>query len=158
MITIKVRGIEELKRFLADLPRGTIRTGIAASSEYLVGDATHGLKYYPARISHGEGNPYQWQSDKQRRAFFATDGFGRGIPTKRTFELRNGWDWKPLNNGYQAKIFNTADYAQFVQGDDQQRGHRADKWRQVDKIISTNIDGAIRAAAEAVIRYIKAKS
>ena len=28
--------------------------------------------------------PIQWDSERQRRAFFATDGFGRGIPTERT--------------------------------------------------------------------------
>jgi hypothetical protein len=28
--------------------------------------------------------PIRWTSAKQRRAFFATDGFGRGIPTRRT--------------------------------------------------------------------------
>ena len=28
--------------------------------------------------------PVQWDSERQRRAFFATDGFGRGIPYKRT--------------------------------------------------------------------------
>lgn len=27
--------------------------------------------------------PLRWTSDKQRRAFFATNGFGRGIPAKR---------------------------------------------------------------------------
>lgn len=28
--------------------------------------------------------PVHWDSKKQRRAFFATDGFGAGIPTQRT--------------------------------------------------------------------------
>ena len=28
--------------------------------------------------------PIRWTSERQRRAFFATDGFGRGIPTRRT--------------------------------------------------------------------------
>jgi hypothetical protein len=33
--------------------------------------------------------PIQWASEKQRRAFFATDGFGGGIPYKRTGKLAN---------------------------------------------------------------------
>lgn len=28
--------------------------------------------------------PIKWDSEKQRRAFFATNGFGKGIPYKRT--------------------------------------------------------------------------
>lgn len=35
--------------------------------------------------------PIQWASEKQRRAFFATDGFGRGIPTQRTNGLIESW-------------------------------------------------------------------
>jgi len=31
--------------------------------------------------------PIRWTSERQRRAFFATRGFGRGIPTKRTGDV-----------------------------------------------------------------------
>ncbi len=31
--------------------------------------------------------PIRWKSEKQRRAFFATDGFGKGIPYKRIGKL-----------------------------------------------------------------------
>jgi hypothetical protein len=31
--------------------------------------------------------PIRWTSERQRRAFFATNGFGRGIPTKRTGDV-----------------------------------------------------------------------
>jgi len=34
--------------------------------------------------------PIQWTTEKQRRAFFATDGFGRGIPTRRTGAMQRG--------------------------------------------------------------------
>jgi hypothetical protein len=36
--------------------------------------------------------PIRWTSERQRRAFFATKGFGRGIPTRRTHALSRGWD------------------------------------------------------------------
>lgn len=35
--------------------------------------------------------PIQWTSEKQRRAFFATNGFGGGIPTTRSGRLPDGW-------------------------------------------------------------------
>lgn len=35
--------------------------------------------------------PVHWDSEKQRRAYFATNGFGAGIPYKRTGNYENGW-------------------------------------------------------------------
>lgn len=42
--------------------------------------------------------PVQWDSEKQRRAFFATDGFGRGIPYSRIGAYERSWavERKPL--------------------------------------------------------------
>lgn len=34
--------------------------------------------------------PIQWDSERQRRAFFATNGFGKGIPYRRTHAMRLG--------------------------------------------------------------------
>lgn len=35
--------------------------------------------------------PIEWDSERQRRAFFATNGFGKGIPYRRTNRYRFGW-------------------------------------------------------------------
>lgn len=35
--------------------------------------------------------PIQWDSPKQRKAFFASDGFGRGIPYQRIQQYELGW-------------------------------------------------------------------
>lgn len=43
--------------------------------------------------------PVRWDSEKQRRAFFATNGFGKGIPHKRTHSYRKGWKVKKFSNG-----------------------------------------------------------
>ena len=42
--------------------------------------------------------PIQWDSEKQRRAFFATDGFGEGIPYQRkgVYERSYAVERKPL--------------------------------------------------------------
>lgn len=34
--------------------------------------------------------PIDWDSERQRRAFFATNGFGKGIPYRRTHAMRLG--------------------------------------------------------------------
>jgi hypothetical protein len=59
--------------------------------------------------------PIKWDSEKQRKAFFASDGFGHGIPTRRTGTYINGWTIEPITNGY--KMVNQADYAKFLGGD-----------------------------------------
>lgn len=154
---IEVRGVKELNDFLKSLPRGTLRVALEAATEYLIGNERRGLKHQPPRVVHGPGNPYRWQTEKQRRAYFATDGFGAGIPYRRTGKSAD-WTVKILNNGYQAKIENKVGYIDFVQGKWQQRGHVADKWRKIQDIISTNMTGAMRAANQAVARWLKERN
>jgi hypothetical protein len=43
------------------------------------------------RIPGPVARPIEWTSEKQRRAFFATNGFGRGIPTKRIGRMARAW-------------------------------------------------------------------
>lgn len=43
-------------------------------------DLLEKLTQTPGKVKY----PIRWTSERQRRAFFATKGFGRGIPTKRT--------------------------------------------------------------------------
>lgn len=155
---IEVRGIKEVQDFLKSLPRGTIRAALKAAAEYLLGNDQRGLKRQPPRVQHGPGNPYQWQSEKQRRAFFATDGFGGGIPYRRTGKSKN-WTVRTLRRGYQARIENkdAGGYMDFVQGKWQQRGHIKDGWRKLTDIISTNVRGMMRAAQLAANRFLKDK-
>jgi hypothetical protein len=44
--------------------------------------------------------PIRWDSDRQRRAFFATGGFGGGIPHVRKGFAIAGWKTQTLPNGY----------------------------------------------------------
>src|SRR5690349_11752070 len=48
--------------------------------------------------------PVQWDSERQRRAFFATKGFGKGIPYRRTGRYRLGW--RISNQPFGAKLSN----------------------------------------------------
>ncbi len=62
--------------------------------------------------------PIQWTSDKQRKAFFASNGFGKGIPYKRTGTLNRSWRLFVARepNGGKIVILNTAPYSKFVVG------------------------------------------
>lgn len=67
--------------------------------------------------------PIDWTSEKQRRAFFATDGFGAGIPYRRTGRYAAGWYVNTTVTGgnIEMDIGNSAPYAQFVGGSLSQR-------------------------------------
>lgn len=64
--------------------------------------------------------PLKWRSERQRRAYFASNGFGRGIPTKRTGRIRKAWRvlYMPLKQGGGGtiQITNSEPAAQFVYG------------------------------------------
>lgn len=82
--------------------------------------------------------PFIWKSERQRRAFFATDGFGGGIPTQRTGDLSAGWDIEFVNSddGGILQATNDVAHTQFVQGDFAQPGHLATGWPQAAEVIA----------------------
>lgn len=154
-IKFSLRGVKEVKEYLASLPRGVKIAAMRAYSEYIIGDENHGLKHEPSQKTHDENNPYQWQSERQRKAFFATDGFGQGIPTVRTHEGVNSWTLKETDSNWtQVKIEGGN---AFVQGDWQQKGHAADGWRKYADILKTNMAGAMQKAIAAVNDWLRKK-
>jgi len=62
--------------------------------------------------------PIIWQSERQRRAFFATDGFGGGIPYQRTGALQSSWVMEKTGGGAQFVVIvrNPTSYAKYVVG------------------------------------------
>lgn len=106
--------------------------------------------YPPARV--------KWVSARQRRAFFATNGFGRGIPTKRTGKYNRGWTLElkrdETNNNkvggtltLDYSIKNEADYSKFVGGDingnDQSPIH-AGRWKTLNSVLVPAINDWVR--------------
>lgn len=81
-----------------------------------------------------------WQTDTQRNAFFASDGFGGGIPTRRTGAMIAGWTvtFTAVGRGFRIGISNPVDFTRFVVGSlakqvsraarFQQRMHKATGW------------------------------
>lgn len=88
--------------------------------------------------------PIAWTSDRQRRAFFATNGFGRGIPTRRSGAVQRGWTYTSDVNADaltgEVTLDNRVPYAKYVYGDftpdfaPQQRFHRITGWERANKV------------------------
>lgn len=84
--------------------------------------------------------PLRWTSKKQQKAWFATKGFGSGIPYKRTGTLEKTWRLDIANPTQNARIYsmeNTTPSAKFVIGKggkdgDQQQFHRDIGWKGQD--------------------------
>lgn len=87
--------------------------------------------------------PIQWETPKQKRAFFATDGFGQGIPTRRTNKLKNSWRFRVFSSSGTLNIgvtlTNIAPYGRFVIGDNQQKMHSNTGWQKAELSVAKQI-------------------
>lgn len=85
--------------------------------------------------------PVRWDSEKQRRAFFATDGFGRGIPTVRTGAYNAGYMIVRTDRGY--RLENRLAYAKYVGGSaygTQQSRIHGGRWKLMRDIVDEHIE------------------
>ena len=109
-ITISIKDAELVKRGLADLGAEIPRIG----RQVFFGTAQRiqrRMKKYPP-TNKAKVN---WDSEKQRRAYFATDGFGHGIPYTRSGGYARGFEIVKTDTGY--RIENKQPGAVFVGGD-----------------------------------------
>jgi hypothetical protein len=80
--------------------------------------------------------PIRWDSPKQQRAYFATDGFGAGIPYRRTGKRRSGFEERQIPHGWELSnktpgaiyLFGKADGSDISAGKKQSNIH-AGTWR-----------------------------
>lgn len=83
-------------------------------------------------------SPWIWQTDKQRRAFFATDGFGRGIPALRGRPplVTESWEvvFARTNTGGEVALINPVPWMPYVQGDWVQTAHLQTGWVNVQDV------------------------
>ncbi len=84
--------------------------------------------------------PIKWDSDLQRIAFFASDGFGKGIPTRRTGTYVAKYRIVRADNGY--AIENTTRYGKYVGGSaygtGQSRIH-AGRWKLMRDVVDAQV-------------------
>lgn len=160
MIKVKVRGLEDVIKFIESVPRGTRGDAIQAIAEYIIGDDRHGLKHYPAykKVTRRQAFGIPFFSEKQRRWFFWALKSGRlTLPYKRTNKLKNAWRitgdrWRPV-------IRNDMPYAHHVMSDDRQsRMQKKIGWRTMGKNIQDNMKGAIQKANQVIQAWIKKRT
>lgn len=112
-ITINNRPIEAIIDYLQGYAEVVQEEAQAAYAEVMP-DALNELRTVPGAVVY----PIAWQSEKQRRAFFATNGFNSGIPYQRTGGLAQAWEFVLDASGTQftAVIRNKNKAAPFVYG------------------------------------------
>jgi len=110
--------------------------------------------------------PINWTSERQQIAFWATNGFGRGIPTGRTGETSAGWRMGVSRDGRSAlfEVENTTPHARFVGGSlaqniqqavrFQQRFHREQGWQQYAETVAFWLDALDERYRERLDRTI----
>ncbi len=105
-ITSNIREVvAKLNRIPARLEAGGKRV-LAATTEEIVR-----IMRQPGKPST---RPVQWDSPKQRAAFFASGGFGQGIPYRRSGGTEQAWMNAAISNGYM--VSNEGHKAVFLYG------------------------------------------
>jgi hypothetical protein len=74
--------ISELPQFLTDFGLGIVE---------ILQETAENVKSRMSEAGKPVTYPINWDSEKQRRAFFASDGFGGGIPYQRTGQYEASW-------------------------------------------------------------------
>lgn len=165
MIQTEVRGIERLQAFLKTIPLGARNLVVRTIAEYIMGgksgeggEATHGLKHYPAYRYVSIAQSGGWKSDKQRRYVMARIREGTidpGVP-HRTGELQRGW--KVKGEAYRQTIYNDTPYAEWVQGTlGQTQMHKMGGWRTAYDVAMSNMAGAMRSARAKLNEWLKSR-
>ncbi len=114
------------------------------------------LRREPPVRSYPEDYPLEWTSEKQQRAYFVTDGFGAGIPYRRTHEYVQGWHVRgDYTHGLTAiEVYHDDEVVDFVAGRRQQRFHRITGWPNANdtlQVISVELNDRIEAGLPVVL-------
>lgn len=143
--------LEYNRRFLRNLKRRIVQTEDRFNNAML-GKKGRLANKALSKLTREPGpavKPIEWSSLRQRRAFFATKGFGRGIPTRRTGALLSAWKvfYQWTRGGGSITLGNDNPAMPFVQGDQAQQFHKNTGWVQVDDVV----DDFMKEASDVVI-------
>lgn len=97
-------------------------------------------------------HPIRWTNDRQRRAYFASKGFGRGIPSRRGSPpaVLEGWEavFVPTDDGGILALINEVPHVDFVQGFRAQGFHKDTGYVQLDDVV----DDFFREAEDSAVQ------
>lgn len=131
-IAVDTKQMTRLRAKLSKYPEIAIQLGLKDTKDYLNQDQFK-MQMYPDIPA---GTPFQWSSDKQRKAYYATDGFGAGIPYNRTYELMRSGTFNVDLGSLWIEYQNVAPYSKFViHPSFQIIGHRKRGWQAINKFV-----------------------
>ena len=134
------------------------------------------LRFQPPRRSWPGDYPIEWTSEKQRKAYFATNGFGGGIPYERKGRASKSWIVEDIRSPgkFEIKVSSSWKDAEYVYGTlnmrslreaklPQQRYHQITGWVAAAETVRKWFDVSdeeFRAAFDRIIdrelgKYIK---
>lgn len=131
--TFDLTPFEQIDRTARDAPK-LLQTALKRQQGRLRTRILKQLRKTPGRPHY----PLRWKSERQRRAFFATNGFGGGIPYARTGKLEAGWDARFTfsGDGGSFVVENDTPYARYVVGYDQQPFHEG-RWVYAPSVVDS---------------------
>lgn len=135
-IRVDNKQLTRLQDKLSKYPPYAIKKGMEAVQEYLNDSVLQDL-YPPSQT----GQSFEWSSDKQRMAYFASDGFGAGIPYSRTYELMTESQFSVEQSSFQGTPYSSISfrsntpYAKFVVSPDAIVGHIKRGWKPVSTTV-----------------------
>lgn len=140
---INISGMDTVMNRLKKLPKEARDKGVEEANKYMVNT----MQKYPPKSSE----PFQWTSEKQRRAVMAKLHESGQTHYTRTQELRIGWTTK--GKGAEQIVENAVPYTQFVQDRNQIQGHAARGWMTVNTMLNSKgkeilkrFDGGVKKA------------
>ena len=144
-IGIDIAGDIEIRNKIKELPGAAADEGVETANIYI-------LDIERAYAPSHKGEPFQWQSEKQRRAAFAKMREQGGPPYSRTQNLRKGW--KTIGSGSNQIVVNEIPYAQYVK-DPPIPGHAQREWTSISQDVVTHLSKILSKFAEGVRKGIK---
>lgn len=97
--------------------------------------------------------PVRWASLLQKLAFFASNGFGGGVPTVRKHKYERGWKAESTVDG--AKVYNNTKGSKYIGGD--MRGKQQSPIHQGRWLLLRMVyDAVIKKLPKAVVESLRA--
>lgn len=95
------------------------------------------LRIKPGPVVYANKGKLRWKSRKQQKAFFASDGFGGGIPTIRTDSYIDSFDVTIVQTAYSGFMQAENDHpgAIYIGGPEQQPFHADTGWQLYTPVI-----------------------
>jgi hypothetical protein len=142
--------IPEVNRQLSEFVDG-VRVGV----DEMLGQNVDSIKSQMEQEGKPITYPVQWDSERQRRAFFATNGFGKGIPYQRTGRYIASWQHNRIPFGHQLFNAHPAGAVGGMPAGWQSRIHR-NRWTYLTKVIFDEL-AKIPARISNIIKVVAGK-